>query len=120
MTAGIGAATFQVGELAAGAENPAKEPDATEPSHAIPQRDFGKTGRRLPILAFGGSAMVEKWKATYGPQLPFEGRVAMVRHAFETGIRYFDTSPNYGESEAILARRSTTCAARCTSRPRSA
>ena len=35
-------------------------------------------------------------------QLPFRDRVAMARHAYESGIRYFDTSPNYGESEAIL------------------
>ncbi len=102
LTAGIGAAAFPYGSLAAGAENSAQEPAAPKPSPAIPQRDFGKTGRRLPLLAFGGSAMVEKWKMTYGPQLPFERRVAMVRHAFEAGIRYFDTSPNYGESESIL------------------
>jgi aryl-alcohol dehydrogenase-like predicted oxidoreductase len=68
----------------------------------VPARPFGKTGLRLPILAFGGSAMVSKWQATYGPQLPYKGRVAMVRHAFEAGVRYFDTSPNYGESEEIL------------------
>jgi aryl-alcohol dehydrogenase-like predicted oxidoreductase len=72
------------------------------PSRGLPVREFGKTGVRLPILGFGGSAMVEKWKASYGPQLPRDQRVAMVRHAFDSGIRYFDTSPNYGESEAIL------------------
>jgi aryl-alcohol dehydrogenase-like predicted oxidoreductase len=69
---------------------------------AIPRRILGKTGLELPILAMGGSAMVAKWQAAYGPQLPFQGRVAMVRRAFEAGVRYFDTSPNYGESEAIL------------------
>ncbi len=76
-------------------------PVATQ-SPGLPIREFGKTGRRLPILGFGGSAMVEKWQASYGPQLPRDQRVAMVRHAFESGIRYFDTSPNYGESEGIL------------------
>jgi aryl-alcohol dehydrogenase-like predicted oxidoreductase len=50
----------------------------------------------------GGSAMVSKWQTAYGPQLPFRDRVAMARHAFDSGIRYFDTSPNYGESESIL------------------
>jgi aryl-alcohol dehydrogenase-like predicted oxidoreductase len=69
---------------------------------AIPLREFGKTGCTLPILAMGGSAMVAKWQAAYGPQLPFEGRVAMVRATYDAGIRYFDTSPNYGESESIL------------------
>jgi aryl-alcohol dehydrogenase-like predicted oxidoreductase len=86
-----------------GAQSLASEggPVATQ-SRGLPVREFGKTGRRLPILGFGGSAMVEKWKASYGPQLPREERVAMVRHAFQSGIRYFDTSPNYGESEGIL------------------
>jgi aryl-alcohol dehydrogenase-like predicted oxidoreductase len=83
-------------------ERPAAADDGKAAPAALPVRPFGKTGLRLPVLAFGGSAMVEKWSATYGPQLPFERRVALVRHAFEAGIRYFDTSPNYGESEAII------------------
>jgi aryl-alcohol dehydrogenase-like predicted oxidoreductase len=92
VAAGIGGAQL----LAAEGESVATQ------SRGLPVREFGKTGRRLPILGFGGSAMVEKWKASYGPQLPREERVAMVRHAFQSGIRYFDTSPNYGESEGIL------------------
>jgi aryl-alcohol dehydrogenase-like predicted oxidoreductase len=70
----------------------------------LPLRQFGKTGHDLPILAMGGSAMVSKWQGVYGPQLPFDARVKMARHAFEAGIRYYDTSPNYGESEAILGQ----------------
>lgn len=92
VAAGIGGAQT----LAAAGESVAT------PSRGLPMREFGKTGVRLPILGFGGSAMVEKWNAAYGPQLPRDERVAMVRHAFQSGIRYFDTSPNYGESEAIL------------------
>lgn len=69
---------------------------------ALSAAPFGKTGRRLPVLAFGGSAMVERWLPVYGLKaLPFEQRVAMVRHGYEKGIRYFDTSRNYYESEAI-------------------
>lgn len=75
---------------------------AATPPAALPVRPFGKTGLKLPILAFGGSAMVTRWEPTYGPQLAFDQRVAMVRHAFDAGIRYFDTSPNYTESEAII------------------
>ena len=69
----------------------------------IPAAPFGKTGHRLPILACGGSAMVDKWAAGTGvPAQPFARRVAMIRHAYEMGLRYFDTSRNYGESESIL------------------
>jgi aryl-alcohol dehydrogenase-like predicted oxidoreductase len=86
LTAGLGAAVLGAGALKA------------------PEREFGKTGRRLPVFAFGGCAMVEKWAHAYGALLPFDQRVAMVRHAYEAGIRYFDTSPNYGESESIIGR----------------
>ena len=104
-TAGAGAAALgSLDGMARAAEGPPepgkRESGADRPP--LPLRSFGKTGLRLPILAFGGSAMVEKWKGTYGPQLPFERRAAMVRRAFDAGVRYFDTSPNYGESEAII------------------
>lgn len=96
--AGLGMAILGSGSVP-GASRDIKNIELTD---AIPARRFGKTGHRLPILAFGGSAMVEKWKAAYGPQLSRGERVAMVRHAYEAGVRYFDTSRNYGESESIL------------------
>ena len=69
----------------------------------IPVAPFGKTGHRLPILACGGSAMVDKWAGGTGvPKQPFEKRVAMIRHAYDMGLRYFDSSRNYDESESIL------------------
>lgn len=71
--------------------------------NTIPARTFGKTGYRLPVLACGGSAMVEKWGKAYGVTAPsFAQRVQMVRTAYEQGIRYFDTSRNYQESETIM------------------
>ncbi len=97
--AGLGALSLQQGVVA---QADGSHPDAGARSQALPVRPFGKTGLRLPILAYGGSAMVTRWQPTYGPQLSYEQRVAMVRHAFDSGIRYFDTSPNYTESEAIL------------------
>ena len=85
---------------AAGAALSAKEITLRD---TIPAMAFGKTGHRLPILACGGSSMVEKWAAVTGVAMPgFEKRVAMIRHAYEVGLRYFDTSRNYGESESIL------------------
>jgi aryl-alcohol dehydrogenase-like predicted oxidoreductase len=97
--AGLGAATLRYGGEAKADGSP---PAAGTRTPVLPARSFGKTGLRLPILAFGGSAMVTRWQATYGPQLSFERRVAMVRHAFDSGVRYFDTSPNYTESESII------------------
>lgn len=74
-------------------------------AEAIPQRLFGKTGHTLPILGMGGSAMVEKWVASYGVKaLSTDERVAMVRHAFDQGVRYFDTARVYSESEAIMGK----------------
>jgi predicted aldo/keto reductase-like oxidoreductase len=72
---------------------------------AIPTRKFGKTGHTLPILAMGGSAMVKQWSSFYGVTLlSMDDRIAMVRHAFDRGIRYFDTARVYGESESIVGK----------------
>jgi predicted aldo/keto reductase-like oxidoreductase len=74
-------------------------------SSPIPVRTFGKTGRDLPILAMGGSAMVKQFISAYGVKLlSTDERVAMVRHAYDRGIRYFDTARVYGESESIIGK----------------
>jgi predicted aldo/keto reductase-like oxidoreductase len=71
----------------------------------IPERPFGKTGHKLPVLGMGGSAMVQIFIQAYGaPLLPMDERVAMVKHAYDNGIRYFDTARVYGESERIMGR----------------
>jgi predicted aldo/keto reductase-like oxidoreductase len=71
----------------------------------LPSKPFGKTGWTLPILGMGGSAMVERWTSSYGVELlPLDERVAMVRHAYDKGVRYFDTARVYGESEQIMGR----------------
>ncbi len=71
----------------------------------IPIRKFGKTGLSLPILGMGGSAMVDQWAASYGVKLPdIDERAAMVRHAYDRGVRYFDTARVYSESESIVGR----------------
>jgi predicted aldo/keto reductase-like oxidoreductase len=59
---------------------------------------LGKTGLKLPILGYGGAALPTAW---LNP-LSREERVGLVRYAYERGVRYFDTSPVYMESEAIL------------------
>jgi predicted aldo/keto reductase-like oxidoreductase len=78
---------------------------STTSDTAIPTRKFGKTGHTLPILGMGCSAMVKQWVAAYGVSLlSNEERVAMVRHAYDRGIRYFDTARVYGESESLVGQ----------------
>jgi predicted aldo/keto reductase-like oxidoreductase len=64
----------------------------------IPTRTLGKTGLKLPILGYGGAALPAAWLNPLSRQ----ARVELVRYAFDQGLRYFDTSPVYMESEAIL------------------
>jgi predicted aldo/keto reductase-like oxidoreductase len=59
---------------------------------------LGKTGRTLPMLAYGGAALPRAW---LNP-LSTEERVGLVRYAYERGLRYFDTAGNYLESQVIL------------------
>jgi predicted aldo/keto reductase-like oxidoreductase len=65
---------------------------------AIPVRTLGKTGLKVPILGYGGAALPKAWRNP----LSHKDRVALVRYAFDRGIRYFDTAGNYMESQAIL------------------
>jgi predicted aldo/keto reductase-like oxidoreductase len=67
-------------------------------SGTIPTRTLGKTGLELPILGYGGAALPTAW---LNP-LSREGRVELVRYAYDRGVRYFDTSPGYMKSEEIL------------------
>ncbi|MCS7239584.1 MAG: aldo/keto reductase [Thermoguttaceae bacterium] len=67
-------------------------------SGGIPTRTLGKTGLKVPILGYGGAALPKVW---LNP-LSYEERVALVRYAFDRGIRYFDTAGNYMESQRIL------------------
>lgn len=80
--------TAAVAATAAGAPAPA----------AIPVCTLGKTGLKLPILGFGGAALPKIW----GNPLSREDRVALVRHAYDRGLRYFDTAPGYFDSPSIL------------------
>ena len=64
----------------------------------IPLRTLGKTGMKLPILGYGNAALPTRWRNP----LSYEDRVALVRYAFDRGLRYFDTAGNYMESQAIL------------------
>lgn len=67
---------------------------------AIPARPFGDTGVSLPLLGFGGAAVVEH----FGNTRSFAERVRVVRRAYDRGVRYFDTAHrlSYGESQLVL------------------
>jgi predicted aldo/keto reductase-like oxidoreductase len=69
---------------------------------ALPTRELGKTKVELPMLGYGGAALPKKW----GNTLSTEDRVKLVRHAYDSGIRYFDTaiSYTYSDSQAIIGR----------------
>ncbi|NOY82883.1 MAG: aldo/keto reductase [Kiritimatiellaeota bacterium] len=68
----------------------------------LPVRRLGRTGVNLPMLGFGGAALPKKW----GNVLSTRDRVRLVRHAYERGIRYFDTAPHstYADSQAIIGK----------------
>lgn len=74
------------------------EPTPIAQSGTIPTRVLGRTGLELPVLGFGGAALVQEW----GNRLSVEERVELVRYAYDQGVRYFDTAGNYLESQAIL------------------
>jgi predicted aldo/keto reductase-like oxidoreductase len=90
VAAAIGSAVAAAGVVAAG------EPSAG--ARPIPVRAFGKTGRMLPILGYGGATLPKDW----ANPLSLEERVKLVRYAYDRGVRYFDTAGNYMESQSIL------------------
>jgi predicted aldo/keto reductase-like oxidoreductase len=99
----VAAGTTALGASGGVAAEPAAQDDRA--TLIIPMRKFGKTGHTLPVLGMGGSAFVSFWVSSYGVKLlSTDERVAMVRHAFDQGIRYFDTARVYGESESIVGR----------------
>lgn len=91
------AAAATCGGAVLGAE-PKEKP--ITPAEAIMTRVLGRTNLKLPILGYGGAALPKAW----GNPLSTEDRVALVRYAYDRGIRYFDTAGNYKESQGILGQ----------------
>jgi aryl-alcohol dehydrogenase-like predicted oxidoreductase len=58
---------------------------------------LGKTGLKVSKLAFGGLFVMSN-------QSQFEEARKAIHRAVELGINYFDTAPNYGDSEAVLGK----------------
>ena len=69
----------------------------------IPTRRYGKTGHELPILGYGGAAIVDHWEELYSVKLKnYEERAKMIRYSYDKGVRFFDTARVYAESEGIM------------------
>ncbi len=57
----------------------------------IPKRTLGRTGERLTIVGMGGARF---------HLIPFKEGAALVRHAYDLGINYFDMARSYWEGRA--------------------
>lgn len=66
---------------------------------ALPTREFGRTGLRVPILAFGSGSRFLKYKDE-------DEAIAALNRAIDLGIRYIDTAHSYGggKSEERVGR----------------
>ncbi len=92
------------GTVAAGIRSGA----ASEPPPAagqIARRPFGKKGFELPVLGMGSSPLVAAWSRGYGSKPgSVEARAALVRRAYDRGVRYFDTARSYYDAEDVMGR----------------
>lgn len=69
-----------IGSVAAGS-GVALAGESSNNSKQIARRPFGKTGRKLPILGYGGAALPKAW----GNPLSTEDRVKLVRYVYDRG-----------------------------------
>jgi uncharacterized protein len=56
----------------------------------IPRRDYGRTGEKVSILAFGGGNRYSMYQSD-------EEALAVLNHAIDLGINYIDTAHEYGQ-----------------------
>ena len=56
--------------------------------------EYGKTGKKVSVVGFGGMRFDQK--------RPDKQNAELVRYACSKGINYFDTAPGYGKSEDIF------------------
>jgi len=57
-------------------------------------RNYGKGTEQVSVIGFGGMRFAD--------QRNVEACASLVRSAYEAGITYFDTAPNYGKSEELF------------------
>ncbi len=66
----------------------------------LPTRKLGKNGPEVTALGFGTMGL----SAFYGKPKPDEERYALLDHIAESGVRFWDSSDMYGDSEDLLGR----------------
>src|SRR5690242_21206169 len=71
-------------------------PTPTRRPTVLPERRFGKTEERVPILGLG--------TAPAGIGLPDEEAIALFHHAIDRGITYLDTAPAYARAHVQLGQ----------------
>src|ERR687885_320466 len=93
----IGGAALQQNLTSASKDQPSVTTNQPPIATAIPERELGNTGVRVPIFGLGGAGQTP---------LSWDNRekdaVAIVERALQLGIRYFDTAASYGPSEDNL------------------
>ncbi len=65
-------------------------------------RRLGRTGLQMPLMGMGSGGGPDPLGQASG--VPEREIHALLHRAYDLGITYFDTSPGYMESEAILGR----------------
>lgn len=95
----IGSAALTQNLTSASKDQPSLTTNPQQNTIAMPERELGNTGVRVPILGLGGAGQTP---------LSWENRerdaVAIIQRALELGIRYFDTASSYGPSEDYLGK----------------
>jgi predicted aldo/keto reductase-like oxidoreductase len=73
-------------------------PLVAEPQSAASTVTLGKSGVKVTRLAFGTGSKSGEVQQQLGQQ----GFTRLVRHAYDNGIRFFETSESYGDSQHML------------------
>jgi aryl-alcohol dehydrogenase-like predicted oxidoreductase len=64
----------------------------------IPQRPLGNTGFRVSVLGYGGAPI------GFQPTADRSVYLSLIQRALDLGVNFFDTAPDYRESEALLGQ----------------
>lgn len=95
----IGGAALQQNLTSASKDQPSVTTNQPPSTTAMPERELGNTGVRVPIFGLGGAGQTPLSWNNHERQAG-----AIIQRALELGIRYFDTAAEYGPSEDYLGK----------------